>query len=164
MTDADLGEATIVYDTPDGDTDEMTVDNEHIAYFQDHWLLRTDEDEEGQDTVRRIPATRVYYVERDVDEFEEEVQTLRNQVQSLANDLGGEVRTLRNRIESVAAGLQERRTGAAGDEDADEPAQAQPIEIEVGEGAGSTPTEEAEESTTESGSDTEDDADIDRSL
>ena len=141
MTDAELGEATIVYETPDGDTEEMTVDNEHVAYFQDHWIVRTDEDEEGRDTVRRIPATRVYYVERDVEAFEEEMQTLRNQVQSLANDLGGEVRTLRDRIESVAAGLQERRSGdgEASDEAVDRE-EAQPIEIEVGEGVERTET------------------------
>ncbi|MFC4438066.1 MULTISPECIES: hypothetical protein [Natrialbaceae] len=83
----DVGEATIVYDEPDEGTVEKTVPNEHIAYFQDHWIIKTNEDEEGHDIVRRIPSKRVHYVERSVEEFEEEVQTLVDQVQSFAADL-----------------------------------------------------------------------------
>ncbi|APX96195.1 hypothetical protein [Natronorubrum daqingense] len=83
----DLGEATIVYDEPDEGTVNKTVPNEHIAYFQDHWIIKTDEDEEGHDIVRRIPAQRVHYVERSVEQFEEEVQTVVDQVQSFAADL-----------------------------------------------------------------------------
>lgn len=83
----DVGAATIVYDDPDDGTTEKTVPNEHIAYFQDHWIIKTNEDEQGHDIVRRIPATRVHYVERSVEEFEEEVQTLVDQVQSFAADL-----------------------------------------------------------------------------
>ncbi|TYL37528.1 hypothetical protein CV102_16295 [Natronococcus pandeyae] len=83
----DVGEATIVYDEPDDGTVEKTVPNEHIAYFQDHWIIKTNEDEEGHDIVRRIPSRRVHYVERSVEEFEEEVQTLVDQVQSFASDL-----------------------------------------------------------------------------
>ena len=83
----DVGEATIVYDEPDEGTVEKTVPNEHIAYFQDHWIIKTNEDEEGHDIVRRIPSKRVHYVERSVEEFEEEVQTLVDQVQSFASDL-----------------------------------------------------------------------------
>jgi hypothetical protein len=83
----DVGDATIVYDEPDEGTVEKTVPNEHIAYFQDHWIIKTSEDEQGHDIVRRIPAGRVHYVERSVEEFEDEVQTLVDQVQSFASDL-----------------------------------------------------------------------------
>jgi hypothetical protein len=86
MVDDDLGTATIVYETPDDGTVERTVENEHIAYFQDHWIVKTDEDADS-DVVRRIPIQRVHYVERSVGEFEEEVQTLRNQVASFADDV-----------------------------------------------------------------------------
>lgn len=91
MVDENLGTATIVYETPDGDQAELTVQNEYIAYFQDHWIVRTDTGDEGSDEgpdrVRRIPHQRVYYVERTVEEFEEEVATLRNQVESLADNV-----------------------------------------------------------------------------
>lgn len=83
----DLGEATIVYDDPHEETVETNVPNEHIAYFQDHWMIKTDEDEAGNDIVRRIPAQRVHYVERSVEAFEEEVETLVDQVTSFAADL-----------------------------------------------------------------------------
>ena len=83
----DIGEATIVYEEPDDGTVRKSVPNEHIAYFQDHWLIKTGEDDQGRDIVRRIPAQRVHYVERTVDEFAEEVETLVDQVQSLASDL-----------------------------------------------------------------------------
>lgn len=87
MVDEDLGEAVIVYDDAKGEATERTVQNEHIAYFQDHWILKTGEDDEGRDVVRRIPLQRVHYVERSVEEFEEEVSTLRSQVESFADDL-----------------------------------------------------------------------------
>ncbi|ELY57704.1 hypothetical protein [Natronolimnohabitans innermongolicus] len=83
----DLGEATIVYEEPDEGTVRKTVPNEHIAYFQDHWIIKTDEDDQGHDIVRRIPSKRVHYVERSVEQFEEEVETLVDQVQSFASDL-----------------------------------------------------------------------------
>ena len=83
----DIGQATIVYDDPDEDTVTKTVPNEHIAYFQDHWILKTEEDEQGNDIVRRIPFRRVHYVERSVEEFEAEVRTIRDQVQSVADNL-----------------------------------------------------------------------------
>ncbi|WP_247000819.1 hypothetical protein [Halosolutus gelatinilyticus] len=83
----DMGEATIVYDEPDEGTVRKTVPNEHIAYFQDHWIIKTDEDEEGNDIVRRIPSKRVHYVERSVEEFQEEVETLVDRVQSFASSL-----------------------------------------------------------------------------
>ncbi|WP_224448405.1 hypothetical protein [Haloprofundus salilacus] len=87
MVDEELGEATIVYEDPDDGTVEKNVQNEHIAYFQDHWLVKVGEDDEGRDVVRRIPATRVYHVERTVERFEEEVKTIRDQVQSFTDDL-----------------------------------------------------------------------------
>lgn len=83
----DLGQATIVYEDPDEDTVRKTVPNEHIAYFQDHWLVKTEEDDQGNDIVRRIPSRRVHYVERSVEEFEEEIKTLRDQVQTVATNL-----------------------------------------------------------------------------
>ncbi|MBX0295339.1 hypothetical protein [Haloarcula nitratireducens] len=88
MAEEDLGEATIVYETPEDGTVERTVQNEHLAYFQDHWIVKMGDDEDGDwDIVRRIPTRHVHYVEREVDEFEEEVKTLRNQVQSFADDV-----------------------------------------------------------------------------
>lgn len=95
MTDSDLGTATIVYDHPEEGTVEETVQNEHIAYFQDHWILKRDEDEDGNDVVRRIPVERVHYVDRSVDTFEDEIGSVRKQVENVANDirsklLGGE--------------------------------------------------------------------------
>lgn len=80
----DLGEATIVYEDPAEGTVEKTIPNEHVAYFQDHWILKTGEDDEGRDIIRRIPFRRVYYVERSVEEFEEEVKTLYDRVESVA--------------------------------------------------------------------------------
>ncbi|WP_312909025.1 hypothetical protein [Natronosalvus caseinilyticus] len=83
----DLGEATIVYEEPDEGTVRKTIPNEHVAYFQDHWIIKTDEDEEGHDIIRRIPTRRVHYVERSVEEFEQEVETLLDRVQSFASEL-----------------------------------------------------------------------------
>lgn len=87
MVEEDLGEATIVYEEPDEGTVELTVENEHVAYFQDHWAVKVDEDERGDDRVRRIPRQRVYYVERSVEEFEEEVKTIQRRIESFADDL-----------------------------------------------------------------------------
>jgi hypothetical protein len=111
MVDKDLGEATIVYEDPDDGTVEMQVENEHVAYFQDHWVIKRDEHETGQDLVRRIPAYRVYYVERSVEEFEEEVQTLTTQVQSLAEDL-------RQRVLGSDGGRRRRARRTEGGEEA----------------------------------------------
>ena len=87
----DLGEATIVYDDPHEEIVERTVPNEHVAYFQDHWIVKTGEDDEGRDIVRRIPASKVHYVERTVEEFEEEVKTLFDRVESVATRLGTKI-------------------------------------------------------------------------
>jgi hypothetical protein len=84
--DEELGTATVVYEHPDEGTVERSLENENVAYFQDHWILKIDE-RDGEDVVRRIPAQRVYYVDRTVEAFEDEVATLRNQVESFADDL-----------------------------------------------------------------------------
>jgi hypothetical protein len=115
MVEEDLGEATIAYEDPDEGTVERTVQNEHVAYFQDHWIIKTDESESGRDTVRRIPAQRVYYVERSVEEFEQEVKTLKDQVQSLTDD------------------LRSKLLGGGGGGDSGEQPEAYRIEVESGE-------------------------------
>lgn len=75
MTAAELGTARIVFETPEGETESVTVDNEHIAFFQEHWLFAYDVDDEGNDIVRRVPHQRVYYVERSVERLEEQFDT-----------------------------------------------------------------------------------------
>ncbi|WP_276254942.1 hypothetical protein [Halomontanus rarus] len=134
----DVGRATIVYETPDESVEETTVPNEHIAYFQDHWIIKTGEDEEGRDLVRRIPAQRVYHVERTVEEFAEEVKTVRDQVESFAADL-------RTKIPVGGGGGDESRSKreSAGD--------VGPINIDIREG---------EESGDGEGDDTTDDDDL----
>ena len=109
MVEKDLGEATIVYEDADGETVEKNVENEQVAYFQDHWIVKTGEDEEGRDVVRRIPIQRVYHVERTVEQFEEEVKTLRDQVQGLAEDV-------RSKLKSARRGSDEGRGGRSDDE------------------------------------------------
>ncbi len=111
----DLGEATIVYDDPDEGTVHKTIPNEHVAYFQDHWIVKTDEDDEGHDIVRRIPSKRVHYVERSVEQFEAEVETVIDQVQSFAADL-------RTKLPVGGAGEGEDRS------------EVRPLEIDVEEG------------------------------
>ena len=91
VTERDVGQAVIVYEGPDGGQVEKQVENDGIAYFQDHWIVRTGETDEGHDTVRRIPSHRVYYVERDVEEFKEEVKSLRSQVQSIASEVKSKI-------------------------------------------------------------------------
>lgn len=105
MEEADLGKATILYEAPGGETVEETVDNEHVVYFQDHWIVKTDEHGEGHDVIRRIPAERVYFVERNVEEFEDEVRTLLDEVQSFAEGISREVETIRDRVEKLPTGL-----------------------------------------------------------
>ena len=90
-SERELGQATIVYEGPDGERTEKQVANEEIAYFQDHWLIKTGQTRRGKDTVKRIPAHRVYHVERDVEEFKEEVKSLRHQVQSIASEVKSKI-------------------------------------------------------------------------
>jgi len=132
MVDEDLGEATLVYEGPDGDTVETTVENEHLAYFQDHWIVKTDDEAEGTDTIRRIPASRVYHVERDVEAFEEEVGTVLDDVQDVADGVEDELRTLRSRIGSVADGVQSGLLRGGRDEATAEEGVTR-IDVETGE-------------------------------
>ena len=74
-TDRELGTATIVYETAADEIERVTVDNEHIAYFQDHWLFAYGTDDDGNDVVRRVPHNRVHYVERSVEELEESFES-----------------------------------------------------------------------------------------
>ena len=74
-TDRELGTATIVYETAAEEIEQVTVDNEHIAYFQDHWLFAYGTDDDGNDVVRRVPKERVRYVERSVGELEESFES-----------------------------------------------------------------------------------------
>ena len=74
-TDLEAGKATIVYETATDDLERATVDNDRIAYFQDHWLFAYGTNENGDDVVRRVPKERVRYVERTVEEIEETFET-----------------------------------------------------------------------------------------
>lgn len=74
--DPELGKATLVYETPDGETETLEVDNEYIVYFDDHWQVKTTEDEQGNDVIRRIPREQVFYAERSVEEFQDRVDAL----------------------------------------------------------------------------------------
>jgi hypothetical protein len=85
--DRETGTATIVYDHPEEGTIEQTVANEQIVYVQDHWAFTSGTDENGNDLVRRVPHTRVHYVERSVQEFEEEIKTIRRRVESIADEV-----------------------------------------------------------------------------
>mgnify|MGYP000282329916 CR=1 FL=1 len=116
MADDRLGDATIVYEGPDG-TIEETVPNAHLAYVRDHWLVKTGEDD-GGDTVLRIPAERVYHVERTVDAFEEELDSVKDHVRSITDDLR----------ELLPGGDEARRGERERDRDG-------PVEIEVQRGA-----------------------------
>jgi hypothetical protein len=87
MEQLELGEATIVYEDPEEGRTEMTVDNEELVYAKDHWMLPVDTDEAGNDLMRHVPRDHVYHVDRSVEEFEEEVATVRNRVESIAKDL-----------------------------------------------------------------------------
>ncbi|WP_254536463.1 hypothetical protein [Halomarina litorea] len=79
--DTDIGTATIRYETPEGHTEER-VDNERIAFVDDHWVVWEESEEGDGGTVRRIPRDRVYAVERDVEELESTVQSLLDEAAS----------------------------------------------------------------------------------
>ncbi|MEM4780327.1 MAG: hypothetical protein QXG03_01985 [Halalkalicoccus sp.] len=76
VPDPELGTATIVFETPDGEVEHHTVENEYILYFQDHWQVKFGEDEDGNDVVRRIPKEKVHYVERSVEQFQDRIDAL----------------------------------------------------------------------------------------
>jgi hypothetical protein len=87
MEELDLGKSTIVYEDPEEGRTETTVDNEEVLYVRDHWVFSTGTDDQGNDLMRQIPRQRVYYVERNVEKFEEEARTLRHRVESIADDV-----------------------------------------------------------------------------
>jgi hypothetical protein len=87
MSQLELGQATIVYEDPEEGRIEKTLDNEQVVYVRDHWAIRSDTDEEGNDLMRQIPRDRVYYVERSVERFEEQASSVRHRIESLADDL-----------------------------------------------------------------------------
>lgn len=87
MSALELGQATIVYEDPEEGMIEETVDNESLVYVRDHWAVKTGTDEDGNDLMRQIPRERVYYVERDVQRFEDEAATVRSRVESVARDI-----------------------------------------------------------------------------
>ncbi|MXV62145.1 hypothetical protein GS429_08735 [Natronorubrum sp. JWXQ-INN-674] len=86
-TDLELGKATIVYETPTGDLERATVDNDRIAYFQGHWLFAYGTDADGNDVVRRVPRERVRLVERSVEEIEERFETAVDKTKGKLEDL-----------------------------------------------------------------------------
>jgi hypothetical protein len=87
MDEIELGQATIVYDDPEDGTTELTVDNEEVVYARDHWMFKSGSDDDGNDLMRQIPKERVYYVERNVERFEDEASTVRNRVESFASEM-----------------------------------------------------------------------------
>ena len=87
MSQLEAGQATIVYEDPEEGQKEVTVANEQVAYVRDHWAVKAGTDDEGNDLMKQIPATRVHYVERNVQHFEEEINTVRHRVESLAGEL-----------------------------------------------------------------------------
>lgn len=87
MEELDIGQATIVYEDPEEGRTETTVDNEQLVYGRDHWMVRTGTDDRGNDLLKQIPRSRVHYVDRNVERFEEEARTVRHRVESIASDL-----------------------------------------------------------------------------
>lgn len=53
-----------------------------LLYFGDHWQVRTGEDDDGNDVVRRIPRERVYHVERSVEEFRDRLEAFLDETKS----------------------------------------------------------------------------------
>ncbi|MFD1514021.1 hypothetical protein [Halomarina rubra] len=73
--EADVGTARVVYETPDG-VERIEVDNERLAFVDDHWVVVEPSGEDDEGTVTRIPRGRVYHVERSVDELESRASDL----------------------------------------------------------------------------------------
>ena len=87
MSELQLGKATIVYEDPEDGVVQETVDNESIVYIRDHWMVRMGTDEDDNDLMKQIPRERVHRVNRTVETFEEEAQTVRRRVGSIASEL-----------------------------------------------------------------------------
>jgi hypothetical protein len=127
--DEELGQATVVYEHPERGTVEHDLANEHVAYFQDHWILKIDE-RDGSDVVRRVPAERVHYVDRSVEAFESEVGTLRSQVESFADDLRETLLGSRDRSGDDGSGDSAAEGDTADDADDDGPVTVDVTEAE----------------------------------
>jgi hypothetical protein len=58
--------AQIVYDGPDGVERLQDIEEEDLWYHADtgYWVVKMAEEEEGMNVLRRIPDTKVYYVEQ----------------------------------------------------------------------------------------------------
>ena len=87
MDQLELGKATIIYEDKDGEMVEETVDNEQLVYAREHWMLKSGTDDEGNDLMSQIPRSRVVRVDRNVQQFEDQAQTVRHRVESFADDL-----------------------------------------------------------------------------
>ncbi|WP_336001996.1 hypothetical protein [Halorientalis halophila] len=87
MDEIELDQATITYEDPDEGTVTETVDNENVVYARDHWMVKTGTDDEGNDLMHQIPKERVHRVSRNVEQFEEQAQTVRHRVESFASDI-----------------------------------------------------------------------------
>ena len=87
MEQLELGKATIIYEDQDGEMVEETVDNEQLVYARDHWMVKSGTDDQGNDLMSQIPVQRVVRVDRNVQKFEEQAQTVRHRVESFADDL-----------------------------------------------------------------------------
>lgn len=125
----ELGQATIVYEDPDEERVTETVDNEKLVYARDHWVLVAGTDDHGNDLMRQIPRSRVHYVQRNVEQFENEVATVRHRVESLADDL-------RERLPISPGGGGDRSHAA------EPPSESTTVQIDAGE-----PDHEQEEAT-----------------
>ncbi|WP_225333755.1 hypothetical protein [Halomicrobium urmianum] len=99
MEELELGQATIVYEDPEEGVVEETLDNEQLVYARDHWMVKMDTDDQGNDLMHQIPRDRVHHVRRNVQTFEDEARSVRHQVENIAKDLqrklpmGGDGRT-----------------------------------------------------------------------
>lgn len=123
MVETDLGTATITYEDQDGDTVEERVPNEHLAYVQDHWIIKAN-DREDHDVVRRIPVQRVYQVERSVEEFEAEVSTV-------VDEFEREIESLRDTFRRMTGDFPSGLFG--GGDQRREPAETDVTRIDIGD-------------------------------
>ncbi|RXK51813.1 hypothetical protein [Halorientalis pallida] len=87
MDELELGQATITYEDPEAGTVTETVENEEIVYARDHWMVKAGTDEDGNDLMHQIPRDRVHHVARSAEEFEDQIDTVRHRVESIASDL-----------------------------------------------------------------------------
>jgi hypothetical protein len=79
--DLDVGTARVVYETPDG-IERTEVDNEHVAFVDEHWVIVRPNIDGDDGTVTRIPRDRVYAVERSTDEVESKAASLLDEATS----------------------------------------------------------------------------------